>query len=359
MQTLSRTILLSLLLILSTVVHAGDTVLSNTSGTGVVTWFITGEPSLVLTGFNLDDNGIARPTQVDRVSIDVEAPVANQTATVVVYEDPTGGSPADAALLRQEDVVITQSGRYTHTFTTPVPVSAPVVWVGFYLPVDFEFRADAGGSSVLTYWAWQPGTTFNLADLSSVAVLGPADGSAPVNLDMGGNARITAEFITSGDPTTPMTNSNVPTEVVTDGEDRVVQAFGGTNTDFSPMVQYEEGCLALAYDAADISVRYFNNIKVFCKTYNDSLAPVAPDGYTRRGNVIYDWYLFGRKDGADRLPYAITHCIIPPANTMETGVIGLAYGTPEAWEILPTVRFDDVLCAEFYYTGVVAVFTPN
>ncbi len=346
MQILSRTLLIGLLFALALVVQAGDTVLSNTSGTGTSTWFISSEPSLILTGWNLDNANIARPTQLDRASIEVVTPVPTQTVQVVVYQDANGGSPDDATLLRQEPATITQSGRYTHTFTPSVTVTEPVVWVGFYLPVNFEFQGDTSGTSILTYWAWQPGTTFDLSSLGTAAVLGPADGTAPANIDMGGNARIMAEFVTGNSP------SETPTQ------ERITQTFGGTSTDFSPMAAYD-GCRPLTYDQADISVTYRNHIKVFCKSYSKVWSPPAPEGYTQRGGMIYDVYLFGRQDGAGRLPYAITHCLVPPSGTVSTAVLGLAHGTPETWEILPTVRYDEVVCAEFYYTGVVAAFTPN
>ena len=352
MRILSRTLLVTLLLIVSIAVQAGDTVLSNTSGTGTSTWFISGEPSLILTGWNLDNANIARPAQLDRASIEVVTPVPGQTVQVVVYQDANGGSPSDATLLRQDPATITQSGRYTHTFTAPVTVTEPVVWVGFYLPVDFEFQGDTSGTSVLTYWAWQPGGTFDLSSLANAAVLGPADGTAPVSIDMGGNARITAEFVTGNPPSTTTTTTT------TSSDERITQTFGGTGTDFSPMTAYD-GCGPLAYDQADVSVTYRNHIKMFCKSYYSAWSPPSPEGYTQRGSMIYDVYLFGRKDGADRLPYAITHCLVPPSGTVETAVLGLAHGTPETWDILPTVRYDEVICAEFYYTGVVAAFTPN
>ena len=62
------------------------------------------------------------------------------------------------------------------------------------MPVGFEFHADTSGSSVLTYWAWTPGSSFDLSNLGSAAVLGPGDGTAPVNIAMEGIARITAEL---------------------------------------------------------------------------------------------------------------------------------------------------------------------
>lgn len=356
---LTGALLFTLLSFTSFRADAGDVVLSNNSGTDSTTWAIQGEPSVVITGFNLNDKGITRPAAIDRVSIDVSIPLASQNTEVLVYEDPDGGSPANASLAGRATVTIGQAGVYTHTFETPVQITQPVVWVGFYLPVGLEFRADTSGSSVLTYWAWEPGTTFDPANLGAVSVLGPADGSAPVNINMGGVARITAEVVTDGTPSTGSTTTDTPETVRTDDEERILQVTGSANTDFSPMVAYDD-CPRLAYDAADISASYDNGIRVFCKSVTDQYAPPPPDGYSRRGDIVYDFYLFGIESaGSQRLPYGITHCMVPGASERDTGVLGLAYGTPRKWEILPTVRFGEVLCAEMFYSGDIAIFTPN
>lgn len=348
-------VLLSILLCLSAVsVQAGDVTLSNVSGTGVSTWFISGEPSLILTGYDLNARRITLPTRLDRVTLDVETPVAGQPVEIVVYQDANGGSPIDASLARRVQVNITTSGIFTHTFDTPIEITQPVVWIGFYLPVDFVFRADTAGSSLLTYWAWQPGGRFDLTNLSSAGVLGPGNGTAPVSIDMGGNARITAQLITDGMASTSPTSPPPPTR---DAEDRIVQVVGG-QVSFSAMVAYD-GCLPLAYDAQDITVTYRQSIRIFCKTYTDTYVPADPEGYSRAGDTVSDVYVFGIETGTKRLPYAITHCIVPTAATLQTGVIGLAHGAPRQWEILPTVRYDQVLCAEVNYTGYIAIFTPN
>src|SRR5215207_3745885 len=133
-------------------VNAETRTISNNSGTANDTFFITGEQTLVINGFDLTPLKAPLPLTITSVSIQVDTPVAGAGATVVVYQDANGGSPVDATLLAQAPVSITQPGVFTHTFATPVSVSSPVVWVGFYLPVNFEFVADQSGSSVLTYW---------------------------------------------------------------------------------------------------------------------------------------------------------------------------------------------------------------
>lgn len=355
MKRTALLIWLTVLLMLSVFpLQAGDLILSNATGTGASTWFISGEPSLIMTGWNLETLGVTRPTQMDRVSIDVETAVPGQQVEIVVYQDGNGGSPVDAALARRAQVTIASAGVFTHTFDTPVEITQPVVWVGFYLPVDFVFRADTSGSSLLTYWAWQPGGTFDLSNLSSAGVLGPANGTAPVNIDMGGNARISAQLITGG--TTTRTVGAGPTTPSTDDDGRILQVVGG-ETNFAPMVAFDS--CALAYDQADISVTYRNNIRIFCKTYQDTYVPADPEGYTRFGETVSDVYIFGMETGSKRLPYAITHCMVPTVGTLQTAVIGLAHGSPRQWEILPTMRYDQVVCAELNYVGYVALFTPD
>jgi hypothetical protein len=350
--------------------QAGDVVLNNNAGADSRIWQIQGEPSLVINGFDLGPLGVNLPVSVDRVSIDVETPVPGQPATVVVYQDANGGSPQDATLIGQAQVTIQQAGVYTYTFPTPVEVTQPVVWVGFYLPVGFEFRADTSGSSVLTYWGWEPGSTFDLSNLAAPSVFGPSDGTAPVNLNLGGIARITAEIITDGTVTPPTTTGGTPLSgdvrveqnrefPPRDDEGRIIQAVGPAEQGFGPMTQYEN-CTALAYDGLDIGATYNNSIRIFCKLNASSFSPKEPEGYNRRG-PLQDVYVFGvRSAGTEGLPYAITHCMVAPGGTEDRAVLGLAYGAPRQWEILPTVRYgENILCAEVAYTGYVSAFVPE
>jgi hypothetical protein len=338
---------------------AGDVVLSNNSGSGSTVWFISGERSLIINGFDLNALGLELPVSVDRISISVVTPQPGSAVDAVVYQDANGGSPSDATLLAQQRVDIQQSGLFTVTFTEPVEVTAPVVWVGFYLPVDFEFSADASGSSVLTYWAWTNGAEFDLRTISSAGVLGPSDGTAPVNIDMGGIARITAELVTGGQ-TVATTTSNItgPTTTLRDDENRIVPLVGSESQNLSAMINYPEPCAELAYDGGDVAVTYHNEIRWFCKLDNPFFASAAPEGYVRQGK-LYDAYVFGIPSGTRRLPEPVTHCLTLTTNALNNAVLGLEHGAPRRWEILPTVRFGSAICAEVEFAGHISYFLPN
>jgi len=349
--------------------QAGDTTLTVNRDSGNTVWFISGERSLVMNGFDLTPLGLTFPVSVDRVSISVVTAQPGSPVDVVVYQDGNGGSPADATLLRQERIDITTTGLFTYTFDDPVEVTEPVLWIGFYLPVDFEFRADTSGSSVLTYWAWTPNSTFDLTNLSSATVLGPADGSAPVSIDMDGIARITAELETGGqvvDTTSTPTSSgtvtsNLPSFYNLDDDEPIRQINGGS-VDFGPLLAYintRGTCPDLAFDQADISSAYNNGIRMFCKPDNVNFSPEAPEGYTWRG-PLYDITAFGvNSAGTEGLPFPVTHCIVPSSSDLNNAVIGLGYGAPREWEIVPTVRYDNAICAEMTHTGYISYFVPN
>ncbi|MDZ4764991.1 MAG: hypothetical protein SGI73_10600 [Chloroflexota bacterium] len=322
-------------------VNAGDQVLSINSGNTSSSWFISGEASLVMNGFDLNGLGVTLPTVIDRVSISVETAVPNTPIDLVIYEDSNGGSPADARLVSRTQVTINQAGVFTATLPAPVSITQPALWIGFYLPVDFRFLADQSGSSVLTYWAWTPNARFDLNNLSSAAVLGAADGSAPVNINMGGRARITAELVTGGTSTTVSTG----------------QVNAGTITGDASALQPHFNCTNIFYDTADERITYQDIINVHCNQVLTYQAPPAPSGYTQRG-VLYDIYFF--KSGGivtwSRISYAVTHCIRPEPADLDRAVIGLAYGQPRQWRILPTVRFNDLVCAEVQHGGNLAYF---
>jgi hypothetical protein len=335
-------------------VSAGNVTLSLNSGEGNVRWFVTGEASLILNGFDLDAFGVPRPTQVDRLSISVLRATPGRTVEAVVYQDANGGSPADARLLARKTVDITTTGVVSVTLDTPVSVTERFLWVGFYLPVDFEFYGDSSGSSVLTYWGWTPGSTFDLANLSSAAVFGPADGSAPVNINMGGKARINVEVIT----TAAITGTPGATLVLTPGTPIAQQLQGGALASFTPPMSQYPDCGTLLYDQADIGETYGYGISIFCKPVVSYLKPEAPDGYNRQG-PLYDVYVFGVKSGTDPLPYPVTHCIKPKAEELNTALLGLAQGAPREWEVLTTVRYGEYICAELDYAGFVSYFVPK
>ena len=304
-------------------------------------WFISGEASLVMNGFDLNAAGIALPATISAVSLSVETPTPGQPVEVVVYQDGNGGSPVDATLAGRTQVDITQAGVFTANFPTPVTVSQPALWVGFYLPVDFEFLGDTSGSSVLTYWAWTPNARFDVANLSSAQVLGPADGSAPVNIDMGGKARISVEIGGAGGGTTTLT-----------------QTIGAATVNMS-VLQTFAGCEALQWDTDDEYTSYLDNLDVHCREVSAQLSPAAPEGYVRRGD-LYDMQFY-QENGivTGRLPKAVTHCIRPAAEDLDRALIGNAYGFPRTWRILPTQRFGDLVCAEIRRGGNLSYFVPG
>jgi hypothetical protein len=333
---------------------ASNFTLNINSGDSSTTWFISGEASLIMNGFDLTPLSINLPVRLDQVSIDVASATPGQLIDVVVYQDANGGSPVDATLVGQKQVDITQTGVFTVTFENPVQITAPVIWVGFYLPVDFQFRADTSGSSVLTYWAWQPNARFELSNLSTAGTIGPANGTAPVNINMNGIARITAGLITDGSViTTP-----IPTlSAITTNTNRILQIVGDSSTSLAPMIRYPF-CQPVLYDIADVGQTYQNGIRWFCRVVPNSLSPSTPQGYTRIG-VLFDIFVFGVESGVTKLPYPITHCIDPDDLYQDRAVIGLAHGAPRQWEILPTVRYGAFICAEVNYAGSFSAFIPN
>lgn len=328
-------------------VEAGERLLTNNASTGNEVFFISGEQTLVMNGFDLTPRDILRPAFIDRVTITV-AEVADGASELVIYQDFNGGSPIDAELVYQQQLTITQVGSVTITLNEPAEITAPVVWVGFYLPVDFRFYADTSGSSVLTYWAWTPGGTFDLSNLSSAGVFGPADGSAPVNIDLNGIARITAE-ITSANPLlgTPVFLATFPTD-------------GNPEAPLVEMAGYEN-CEGLFFDAADRAITYDYSIGLECQPVEIWQAPPTPDGWERRGSLLYDVSMFTDEGQVkpDVIQYFVTHCVQPSAEEFPNAVIGVAYGAPRAWRLLPTQRFDNLACAELPSGGNVAYFIPR
>jgi hypothetical protein len=73
-------------------VSAGERTISINTDSPNQTWFITGERSLVMNGFDLSALGVGLPAAVDRVSLVVERPVPGQPIDVVIYQDANGGS---------------------------------------------------------------------------------------------------------------------------------------------------------------------------------------------------------------------------------------------------------------------------
>jgi hypothetical protein len=341
-------------------VSAGDKVLSNNKGDASATWFITGEQTLVMNGFDLTPLGLQFPATIDKASIAVQSPVQGAAIDVVVYQDANGGSPIDATLAGQTQVTINASGTFTVVFPTPITITQPVVWVGFYLPVDFKFLADTSGTSVLTYWAWTPGGRFNLATLSSAAVFGPSNGTAPVNIDLKGVARITAEITGAA----PNSSPGAPTAIVPTFSGTpafsITQVPASTSPDMSVLRQYPPACDTLFWDTADVGVSYRGSIEPRCTSIWIGYAPGNPLGYIRH-HVYYDLTFYDSHGNAitDPLTVPVTHCIQPSPEDLNTAVVGLATGSPRQFKILPTLRIGNLVCAEVNQSGGLSYFIPG
>jgi hypothetical protein len=329
-----------LLLVMTTGVLAGEQTLSINGNDQNAVWFVSGEATMILNGFDMSRFSVALPAVVDQVSIAVDRAVPGQTIDVVVYQDANGGSPSDATLAGRTTVDITGPGVFTATLPQPITVTQQAVWAGFYLPVNFQFLADTSGTSVLTYWAWTPGARFDVANLGSASVLGPSDGTAPVNINMGGIARITLGVTGA-----------------VGGTVAVPQTTGGT-ADLSVLATYPT-CQALLWDTADERVSLADEVNLHCREVTTQFAPSNPLGYVRRG-PLYDVLIF-KPNGVvpQRLSAAVTHCIRPPGEDLASAVIGVTVGAPRTWLLLPTQRFGDLVCAEVFRVGNISYFVPG
>ncbi len=333
-------------------VSAGQKVLNINSGDANTTWFITGEQTLVMNGFDLTSQGLSFPATIDKVSIAVDTAVATTPVDIVIYQDANGGTPLDATLAGQAQATITQPGVFTFTFPTPVTITQPVVWVGFYLPVNFKFLSDKSGPSVLTYWAWTPGGRFDLTKLSSATVFGPSNGTAPVSLNLNGIARITAEISSAG--------AGVPTIVpVATSAAGTGQIASDPNTDLSPLKVYPPACDTLFWDTADVGISYGGRIEPRCTAIWPGYAPGAPAGYTRM-HLYYDITFYSNKGQAisDTLKIPVTHCVMPNPADIDRAIIGIASGSPRSFKILPTLRIGNLVCAEIDHSGGISYFVP-
>ena len=342
---------------------AGDTVLSNNSGDGNAVFFIEGEPSVVINGFDLTPLGVSLPVALDAVSISVVTTVPGSSIDLLVYQDANGGSPIDATLVYREPVAIEQAGQNRIELSQAAIITQPVVWVGFNLPVGFEFYADTSGASVLTYWAWTTGGTFDVATLSAAGVFGPGDGSEPVNIAMDGIARITAELRTA------------ETEEIASGFPLGRQVLTNVGQDTSPLRAYNN-CASLLYDSADIEISADSSFTLECFVESGFHAPspvAQPQDQTLsmlRKGALYKLSAQIphelRVEGAvSTLPVPVTHCLRVPAEDLERAVIGEVRAQyapapgPEKWNILPSVRFNDIVCAEVTVANYLSYFVPD
>jgi len=339
---------------------ADDVILSNNSGSADAVFFIKGEPSLVMNGFDLTPVGVQLPTTLVAVGISVSEPVPGSYARLAVYQDANGGSPVDATILHQQYVSLGQIGVNRIVLDQPLLITEPVIWVGFYLPVDFRFHADRSGSSVLTYWAWTPGGSFDLASLASAEVLGPGDGSAPVEIAMDGIARITAEL------RTPDYNAIAAAFPLTE------QLPAGAEQDISALQAYE-GCDLLLHDPSDLNVNTALSFPLFCRVADAFEAPnqtYDPPGQNLaidRAGPLYKLSTLLSPEQitpglASQLPVRVTHCMRVPPTDIDRAVIAEVReheARSERWYMLPTVRIQDVVCAEVSVAHYLSYFVAR
>jgi hypothetical protein len=341
--------------------RAGSFTLLNNSGTTSSNWVIEGEQTLVMNGFDLTPLNLTFPITLDVVTIALNQVVAEAPVQVVVYEDSNGGSPVDARLVSQTEAFLQTAGVARVNLPTPAVINAPVVWVGFYLPPGYRFWADEQGSSVLTYWAWSEGTTFDIANLATAQVLGPSDGSAPVNIALGGVARITAEI-----------NTGFGSGANEEGIPIGVQLEGSTGEPLSVLSLYPYCGDRVLYDTQDLLISANGAFTMHCRAdlgpfspgtfHNDDELPAPPSEWERRW-VLYEVTAAGNFQTAsghsEILRTPVTHCMRPEQAELETAVIGIGYGAPREWEILPTQRYGEWICAEVTHQGFLSYFVPR
>lgn len=341
-------------------VAAGDVVLSNNSGAENAVFFIEGEPSLVINGFDLTPLELELPAALDAVSISVSAPVPGSSIEMVVYQDANGGSPVDATLVYRQAAALEQIGINRIALEQVAIITEPVVWVGFYLPVDFRFHADRSGPSVLTYWAWTPESRFDVADLASAAVLGPGDGSEPVGIAMDGIARITAEMRTA--------EYDEMAAALPLGQQLAAEAAQDTS-----IMQVYDNCALVLYDPEDISISAASSFSLDCRVAHEIEAPAVvanPQDQLldlQRAGELYKLSTFLREEQhvrgrSSQLPERVTHCLRLSPGDLERAVIGEVRESEvwgERWYILPSVRFNDIVCAEVSVANYLSYFLPR
>src|SRR5690606_30058278 len=117
---------------------------------------------------------------------------------------------------------------------------------------------DSSGSSVFTYWAWTANSTFDLSNLSTAGVFGPANGTDPVKVDMGGIARITAEV-------TPLSEGGFRGDGLNNAGIPVGVQIEGNDADLSLMRLYSYCGDRLLYDPQDINISAARRFALECR----------------------------------------------------------------------------------------------
>jgi hypothetical protein len=336
--------------------------LSNNTGDASTEWVIEGEKTLIMNGFDVSVLTAPKPYTVDAVSIAVTRGSGNPVG-VIVYEDPNGGSPVDSRVIARTEVVLGATGVQRIALPTPAKTESSIIWIAFYLPVGFGFQADTSGASLLTYWAWTPGGEINTDNLDRAVVFGPSDGSAPVNLNINGIARITAELSGNVAITSGFTRESAPIG-------RQIVASEIPNLSLMQPYPY---CSTLLFDPMDLGVSANGRFQLACRADILQNIPGAlrnADDFTEgvktfeKGGYVYDVFS-GNVTNPDPNGYnqilnpPITHCVIPPPEHRERAVLAVAYGQPKAWDVLPTVRYGDYICAELDHQGLVTYLLPR
>ena len=336
---------------------AGDIILSHNRGGESAVFFIENEPSLVINGFDLTPHAVQFPVALDAVGISVNRPAPGAGIELAVYQDANGGSPIDATLVHRQPVAIDRAGFHRFQLNQAAIVTEPVVWVGFYLPPGFRFNADASGSSVLTYWAWAPGAALDISSLRTAPVLGPGDGTDPVGIDMQGVARITAEL-------RPLFHQEMESGALL-GQQLTAQGEQDTS-----LMQTYPYCGGLLHDPDDISVTSSSSFTIHCGIAAELEAPIEvvnPDDrlldlqraghlYKLDAQIPQAQLVHG---AVNTLPVPVTHCMSIQPGDLEQAVVAEARGIPERWHVLPSVRFDDMVCAEITTASYLSYFLPR
>ena len=350
-------LLICFLVLMSQPAIAGDTILTNNSGGGNKFFIIENEPSLVINGFDLSPYNLQFPVALDAVTISINVGAPGVPVDLVVYQDANGGSPEDATLIYRQQVSINHSGSIRFLLDRAAIVSEPVIWVGFYLPVGVRFNADTSELSVLTYWAWTTGGTFDVNALSSAEILGPGDGTEPVAINMEGVARITAEI------RTPFFEETENTVLV--GK----QFVDESEQDTTIMNTYDY-CGDLLYDPDDITISGEASFTIVCGVASEFEAPTnvaQPSGelldvqraghlYKLIANIPPEQHVHG---ATNVLPVSVTHCIRIQPGDLGTAIIAETRGIPERWYVLPSVRFGDLVCVELTTASYLSYFLPR
>ena len=112
-------------------------------------------------------------------------------------------------------------------------------------------------------------------------------------------------------------------------------------------------------DKEDLGITYNGRLNTHCKRVWEGYAPSSPIGYYRR-QLLYEVTIYDDQSNvmSNWIDTPITHCISPHPDDLNSAVIGLAYGSPQTWEILPTLRYGDLVCAEIGRSGLLSYFIP-